>query len=167
MTEARAHTLVGVFRSADDAYKAVGDLDHARVAPDHVSLISGDAELAADVGGRSFSIAGAIGGVLLGIILAVIFVFGPFGPGLIDPVGTLIGTVFVAGGLGFIGFVVGQALVVRTPHERDYGRAVEEGGAIVAVSCRQDECDRARAVLSHDGAVDIVDDEATEPKSAS
>jgi len=158
VTTAQVPTLVGVFRSVADAHEAVGRLDDAKVAPDHVSLIAGDARLAADVGGRSFAIAGALGGIALGIALAVVFVIGPAGPGLINPVGIFIGSVFVAGGLGFIGFVVGQALVLRTSHQNDYEHAVEEGGAVVAVSCRPDECDRARAVLSHAGAADIVDE---------
>jgi hypothetical protein len=158
VTTAEVHTLVGVFRSAPDAYKAVDRLDHARVAPDHVSLIAGDAQLAADVGGRSLAIASTLGGMALGVLLAVFFIVGPAGSGWINPVGLIIGSVFVVGGLGFIGFVVGQALVVRTSHQKDYEHAVEEGGAVVAVSCSLDECDRARAVLRHVGAADIVDE---------
>jgi hypothetical protein len=147
-----------VFRSAADAYKAVDRLDGAKVAPDHVSLIAGDAQLAAEVGGRSHAIVGALGGTALGVVLAVFFIFGPAGAGLVNPLGVFIGSIFVAGGLGFIGFVVGQALVVRASHQNEYERAVEEGGAVVSVSCRLDECDRARAVLRHAGATDIIDE---------
>jgi hypothetical protein len=161
-TARQPHTLVGVFHRGVDAYQAVRKLDEARIPPQHVSLVAGDAELAAEVGSHSFAVWGAFGGVLVGLALATVWVgFG--GPSYqINPVGIAIGTFFVAGGLGFIGFVFGRALVVRGSRSTTYAHTVDGGGAVVAVACVADECDRAREVLGGAGVDDIVDEEYAE-----
>ncbi len=161
-TAQQVHTLVGIFRSVDDAHQALRHLDHERIPPQHVSLIANDPELAGDVGGRSFAVWGAVAGAALGLILAAAYVaFG--GPTFrVNPVGIVLGAAFVAGGLAFIGLVFGRAFVVRSAHGTDYEHAVEEGGAVVTVACVPEECEQARTVLGRAGADEIVEEEHAE-----
>ncbi len=158
----RPHTLVGVFHSTPEAYATLRRLDGAGLPPQDVGLVSGDGELAAEVGSHSYALAGAAAGVLLGLLLGAVYVvFG--GPGMrVNPVGIVIGAAFVAGGMGFIGFVFGRALVRRTSRGSDYEHVVNDGGAIITVACVPEECERARDVLMTSGADEIVDEDYTE-----
>ena len=158
----RPHTLVGVFHATPDAYAALRRLDGVGLPPWDVGLVSGDPELASEIASHSYAWLGATAGLLLGLILGAVYVgFG--GPGMrVNPVGIVIGAVFVAGGMGFIGFVFGRALVRRTSHASEYEHVVRDGGAIITVACISEECDRAREVLRTAGADEIVDEEYAE-----
>ncbi len=152
------HTVVGVFHSTLNAYLAMRRLDTEGLPPKDVGLVSDDAELAGEVGSHSYAILGAVAGVLLGLLLAAVYV-GFSGPGFrVNPVGIAIGTAFVAGGMGFIGFVLGRAIVRRASRSSDYEHIVRDGGAIVTVACGPGECELAKEVLAASGADEIVDE---------
>jgi hypothetical protein len=153
-----AHTVVGIFHSSLHAYLAMRRLDSEGVPPRDVGLVSEDPELAGEVGSHSYAILGALAGVVLGLVLAAVYV-GFSGPNFrINPVGIAIGTAFVAGGMGFIGFVFGRALLRRASRWSDYEHVVRDGGAIVTVACVPGECERAKEVLAASGADEIVDE---------
>lgn len=160
-TSGRPHTVVGVFHHAAAAFDALRRLDHDGLPPHHVGLVAGDPELAGEVGGRTFALAGAVGGFLLGIVVAVLYVAigGPsFAQNL---VGVVLGGAFVSFGLAFIGIVFGRALVRHTPHRAEYEHAVKDGGAIVTIECVGEECDHARHVLEGAAADEVVEEGAT------
>lgn len=163
-TSIRPHTVVGVFRRPEAAFDALRRLDHDGVAPHHVGLVAGDPELAGEVGSRSFALAGAAGGFLLGLLVTVLYV-AIGGPSFAqNVVGVVLGGAFVAFGLAFIGLVFGRALVVHTAHRAEYEHAVKDGGAIVTVECVGEECDHARHLL--EGAADeIVEEGEVTPRA--
>ncbi len=157
-TVTHPHTVVGVFHSNSDAFGALRRLDDAGLPPRDVGLVSGDPELAAEVGSHSYAVVGAVGGTLLGLLLAAVYV-GFSGPDFrVNPVGIVIGTAFVAGGMGFIGFVLGRAIVRRASRWSDFEHVVRDGGAVITVTCVPGECERAKEVLAASGADEIVDE---------
>ncbi len=153
----RGHVLVGLFRSASSGHEALHRLDVAGLPPDHVDFVAGDPELAGEVGGRSYAMWGAIGGFVLGLGVIALFVAIGGTQMSVSPVGIVIGGGGMALGLAFIGIVVGRSLVRRARRWREYEHVVENGGAVLAITCSGDECDRAREEMTAADADEIVD----------
>jgi hypothetical protein len=153
-------TLVGVFHHASDAFAALRRLDDDGLPPYHVGLVSDDPVLAGETGGHSRALAGSVGGFVLGLAMTALYVLIGGASFRENVPGVVLGALFVAFGLAFIGNVLGRALVVQAPHHGTFEHAVREGGAIVTVECVGDECDHARHLL--EGSADEVIEEGAE-----
>jgi len=156
------HALIADFRQRDAVPRALRQLDQAGIAPESVSIVLGDPELARELGGRSYVKIGVLGGALLGVVFTIaVTVMG--GSVMTVSPGYLIGAAGVIGGLGFIGLVVGRSLVTRSPDAALFAREVERGDALISVTCESDACDRARAALLAAGAADIHEEASAGP----
>src|SRR5579884_12398 len=154
-------TAVGVFRSADDARRAVRMLREAGVAPDHISVIAAaeeqrsedglssdiTADVAADAGiGAAL---GGIGGLLLGFTVLVIPGLGPVmaaGPLLAALGGAGVGA--VAGGL--MGALSEAGVPDSDAH--DYSEQVRGGKILITVSTGEAQAEHIRTILDTAGA---------------
>jgi hypothetical protein len=157
------HAVVGDFATRDAVVDALSALAARGIAPADVSVVAGDPDLARDVGGRSYALAGFIGGALLGLALSIWFVLSGGERMLTDPFGIVIGAFGTIGGLAFIGVVVGRAIVRRSPDAQRFADEVRRGDTLVAVACDGETCDRVREALRGAGAAEIRDEESPGP----
>ena len=154
----RPRTLVGVFHGVDAAYAALRRIDASGdVSPQHVGLIAGDPELAREVGAHDHVVAGAVGGFILGLVLAAFYV-AIGGPSLHrDGPPPVLGTAFVSFGLAFLRLLVWPRVGVPTKPERAVEHARPARTAAHPPCGTGPECDRARRLL--DGAADEIVEE--------
>ena len=148
-----AQTLVGLFRSSDDAHGAVQELTGAGFAPEDVGLIA-PGDLGSDVAAGAG--AGALAGGATGLLLtAVAFAIPGVGPviaaGTLAGLGTLTGAgVGLAAG-GLIGALVKHGVPKDlAPH---YEEGVRRGGSVVTV--RTEDVSRVSEIFRRHGAVEM------------
>lgn len=149
-------TVIGIFRSAFNAYVALRRLDRAGLPVEDVSLVAGKPELEAELKTLPHAPRAAIAGAAIGVLVGATYVI--FGaPGLLADVLGILLAIAGAVAAGIVGFVLGHSIAHRVSRWRDYEHVVKEGGAIVSVACVPDVCDRAKDVLKRSGAERIVD----------
>jgi hypothetical protein len=156
------HALIADFPHRDAVPRALRHLHQAGIGPESVSIVFGDAELARELGGRSYVKLGVLGGAVLGLLFTVAVTVMGGSVMTISP-GYVIGAAGVIGGLGFIGLVVGRSLVSRSKDADLFAHEVERGDALISVTCEADACDRARTALLAAGAADIREEASAGP----
>jgi hypothetical protein len=166
--------VTGVFKSRDDAEKAVGQLRALDIPVKRIGIVSpGTAPERLETGvpvtdteepgmGKAMGAAvggamGAAGGATLGLAVASLAIpgvgpvvaFGMVGAALLGLVGAAAGSA--------VGDTVEEELGEGIPHEDVfvYEDALRHGNSIVIASVSDDEADRARDVLRNGGAEDI------------
>lgn len=155
-----SHTIVGIFGDGRRAAEALRDLDAAGFDPDRIQLVADDPSRAAEIGGRDRALAGALGGLAVGVLLTVGF---SLAGGLArDPVGLALGAAGVIGGSVAIGFIVGRTLGRHVPDAHRFAGAVRRNGAVVAVECHGRERELAAQVLDGAGAREVRDEAGPE-----
>jgi hypothetical protein len=145
-------TVVGLFASDRKAVEAMGSLDAAGFDPDRVQMTGDDPSRAAEVGGKTYALEGGIVGLFVCVVVAG---FAAWGGLAANPVGLVIGAIGVVGGMAAIAFVVGRTTGRHAPDAHLFARVVQNGGAIVAVQCADEECDLAAQVLDGAGAREV------------
>lgn len=155
--------VVGDFQDRGTVGPAVAALARAGFGPEKVDILSGDPEMARDIGGQSFVRAGVVTGVLIGVLFALLVVSMGGAQMLANPVGLVIGAVGTIGGLAFIGLVFGRSIVRRSPDAALFASEVERGDALVCVCCEGDSCEKAEAILVEAGASDVRREASTGP----
>jgi hypothetical protein len=155
--------VIGDFPRRDTLGKTLQTLGREGFRPEDISIVADDPELARDLGGRSYVRMGVAAGVAAGIVFtaAVILMGGSAMP--VNSVGFVIGALGVIGGLGFIGLVLGRAIVRRSPDASLFAKEVERGDVLVAVCCTGDTCRHARDVLLEAGAADVREEASAGP----
>ena len=151
-------TVVGVFADDRKAAEALRSLDAAGFDADRVQMTGDDPSRAAEIGGKTYVLEGFVGGLLLGIL--VVAGFTVWGGLARDPVGLIIGSVGVVGGMATIGLVIGRTMGRHAPDAHLFAGVVRNGGAIVSVQCGAEECDFAAQVLDGAGAREVRDESA-------
>jgi hypothetical protein len=160
---AAIHAVIGDFTRRDQAARALTELSRAGFRAEGVSIVSGDPELARDLGGRSYVRLGVLAGILAGIAFTVSVVLMGGSAMPVNSVGFVIGALGVVGGLGFIGLVFGRSIVRRSPDASLFASEVERGDVLVAVCCEGDRCVHARDALVAAGAADIREEASAGP----
>jgi hypothetical protein len=149
--ELREKSLVAAFPDQEAAVAAATALDAAGIPPDHVGVVAGNVRQAREAAG-SFSAAGAIGGAIVGALLAVVFVIGG-GEAMRQIVAIVLGAPAVIFAFAAIGALVGRAKLFQSRDYERYERAVERGEALVTVSGSAELLGRARRILEEHGAL--------------
>lgn len=157
------HAVVADFRQREDVGHAIADLARVGFGPERVTVVAGDPELAREVGGRSYAVAGFVAGAALGIAFAALLFFMGGSTMLVNPVGFVIGALGTIGGLAFIGLVFGRSIVTSSPDAQIFADEVARGDVLLAVACEGEGCGEARAVLVQAGAVEIRDEDSPGP----
>lgn len=177
-------TIVGLFDSMDQAYKAVQELRDLGLSNSDISLVAQDAtgdygrmlsKSGVDVrnkegdatatGAGIGAVLGGLTGLLVGLgALAIpgigpVLAAGPLGTAL----GGLIGAGVGAVGGGVAGGLLGALVDMGVPEEQAqyYAEGVRRGGALVTVSVPDNMADRVRAVFDRNQAVDVEQRAAT------
>jgi hypothetical protein len=153
-------TIVGIFPNDRKAAEAMRSLDAAGFNADRVEMTGDDPSRAAEVGGKTYALEGAIAGLLFGI--AVVVGFTVWGDLARDPLGLVIGAIGVVGGMATIGLVIGRTMGRHAPDAHLFARVVQSGGAIVSVQCADEECELAAQVLDGAGAREVRDEAGPE-----
>jgi len=153
-------TIVGIFPNDRKAAEALHSLDAAGFDAGRVQMTADDPSRAAEVGGKSYALEGAIVGAVLGLIVVVGFTV--WGNLATNPVGLVIGAIGVVGGLAAIGLVIGRTVGRHAPDAHLFARVVQSGGAVVSVQCADEECDLAAQVLDGAGAREVRDEAGPE-----
>lgn len=162
-------TLTGLFDRYDDARRAVQDLEAAGVAHGDVSLVANDVrgahrdelDPAAQDAGAGAGIGAAVGG--LGGLLAGLGLIAIPGIGPVVAAGWLAATAAGAAGGAVIGATAGGlvgALTHSGVSEADahvYAEGVRRGGTLVTAKVDEPLVATARAILSDDRTVNLVD----------
>ena len=150
--ELEEESLVAAFPDHEAAISAATALDAAGIPPDRVGVVADNVRQAREAAG-SFSAAGAIGGALLGAVIAVIFVIAGGETMRQNFVAIVIGAPALIFAFAAIGALVGRARLFQS---KEYGRfenAVERGEALVTVSGSPELLGKARRILEEHGAV--------------
>lgn len=159
--ELKEESLVAAFRNHEAAVTAASALDSAGIPPDRVGVVAENVRQAREAAG-SFSPAGAIGGAVVGAVLAVVFVLAGGDAMRQNLVAILFGAPAVIIAFGAIGALVGRAKLFQSHDYERYERAVDRGEALVTVSGSPELLDRARRILEERGAVRIRREETGE-----
>ena len=159
--ELSEESIVATFPDHERAVAAAQALDEAGISPDHVGVTAENVRQAREAAG-SFSVAGAVIGAVVGALVAVAFVVA--GGSLIQEnvVGIFLGAPALIVAFGGIGALAGRARLFQKREYRAYERDVERGAALVSVSGRREELERAREVLRRRGATAIRHEETGE-----
>ncbi len=153
-------TVVGIFINDHNAAEALRSLDAAGFNADRVQMTADDPSRAAEIGGKSYAIPGAFGGLVAGVLLAAGFtVAGNLANNI---VGLVIGSIGVIGGLTAIGLVIGRAMGRHSPDAHLLAGVVRSGGAVVSVQVSDEDRDLAARVLDGAGARDVRDEAGPE-----
>jgi uncharacterized membrane protein len=171
-----AHTVVGLFRSYDQAQQAVAGLVNMGVRAEDISVVASDAEgkytrttgdehtpgEAAGTGAASGGVLGGVLGALVGIgALALpgigpVLAVGPLAAALGSAgAGALIGAATGAISGGLIGALVEAG--VPDEHAHVYAEGVRRGGTLVTVHAVDTMSDNVAQHLRTHGAVDVDD----------
>jgi hypothetical protein len=150
--ELRQESLVAAFPDHQAAVSAATALDAAGIRPDHVGVVAGNVRQAREAAG-SFSQAGAIGGALVGVLLAVVFVIAGGETMRQNLVAIVLGAPALILAFAAIGALVGRARLFQSRDYERYERAVDRGEALVTVSGPPELLARARPILEEHGAL--------------
>ncbi len=150
-----AQTLVGLFRSIDDAHQAVQELTEAGFAPEDIGLIAPhdrESDVAAGAG------AGALVGGATGLLLtAVAFAIPGVGP--VIAAGTMAGLSTLTGAsLGVVaGGLVGALVQHGVPEDLapHYEEGVRKGGTVVTTRTETDRESEILALFRRHNAVEV------------
>lgn len=150
--ELEAESLVAAFPDHETAVSAATALDAAGIPPGQVGVVADNVRQAREAGG-SFTAAGAIGGAVLGGIVAVLFVIAGGEPMRENLVAIVLGAPALVVAFAAIGALAGRARLFQSGRYEGYERAVERGEALVTVSGPPELLARARRILEERGAV--------------
>ena len=150
--ELKEESLVAAFRNHEAAVAAATALDAAGIPPDRVGIVAENVRQAREAAG-SFSLAGAIGGAIFGVVLAVAFVIAGGETMRQNVVAIVLGALALVVAFTAIGTLVGRAKLFQSRDYERYERAVDRGEALVTVSGSPELLERARRVLEERGAL--------------
>jgi hypothetical protein len=148
----KEESIVAAFPDHEAAVTAATALDAAGVPPDRVGVVAGNVRQAREAAG-SFSPAGAIGGALLGSLIALTFVIAGGETMRQNPVAIVLGAPALVLAFGAIGALFGRARLFQSHDYERYEDAVDRGEALVTVSGPPEILSRARRILEEHGAV--------------
>jgi hypothetical protein len=150
--ELKEKSLVAAFPDRAAAVTAAAALDAAGIPPDRVGIVAENVRQAREAAG-SFSAAGAIGGAVLGAVIAVIFVVAGGDAMKQNPVAIVLGAPVLIIAFAAIGALVGRARLFQSDEYERFESAVDRGEALVTVSGPPELLDQARRILQEHGAV--------------
>jgi hypothetical protein len=150
--ELKEKSLVAAFRDKEAAVSAATALDAAGIPPDHVGVVAENVRQAREAAG-SFSAAGAIGGAVLGALIAVIFVVAGGDTMRQNLVAIVLGAPVLIVAFAAIGALVGRARLFQSDEYARFENAVDRGEALVTVSGRPELLAKARQILEEHGAL--------------
>lgn len=159
--ELKEESLVAAFPDHEAAVTAATALDRAGIPPDRVGVVADNVRQAREAAG-SFSPAGAIGGAIVGALLAVIFVVAGGETMRQNVIAILLGAPAIVLAFAAIGALVGRAKLFQSRDYERYERAVDRGEALVTVSGPPELLERARRILDEHGAVRLRREETGE-----
>ena len=149
--ELREESLVAAFPDREAAVAAATALDAAGIPPDHVGVVAGNVRQAREAAG-SFSAAGAIGGAVLGAVIAVIFVVAGGDAMRQNLVAIVLGAPALIFAFAAIGALAGRARLFQRDEYERFENAVDRGEALVTVSGPPELLSKARRILEERGA---------------
>ena len=150
--ELREESLVAAFPDREAAVAAATALDAAGIPPDHVGVVAGNVRQAREAAG-SFSAAGAIGGAVLGAVIAVIFVVAGGDAMRQNLVAIVLGAPALIFAFAAIGALAGRARLFQSDEYERFENAVDRGEALVTVSGPPELLSKARRILEQHGAL--------------
>jgi hypothetical protein len=150
--ELKEESLVAAFSDREAAVSAATALDAAGIPPDHVGVVAENVRQAREAAG-SFSPAGAIGGAILGALIAVIFVVAGGETMRQNLAAIVLGAPALILAFAAIGALVGRARLFQSSEYDRFERAVDRGEALVTVSGRPELLAKARPILQEHGAL--------------
>ena len=150
--ELREESLVAAFPDREAAVAAATALDAAGIPPDHVGVVAGNVRQAREAAG-SFSAAGAIGGAVLGAVIAVIFVVAGGDAMRQNVVAIVLGAPTLILAFAAIGALAGRARLFQSDEYERFENAVDRGEALVTISGPPELLSKARRILEDRGAL--------------
>jgi hypothetical protein len=159
--ELREESLIAAFRDHEGAVAAAHALTEGGITADHVGVVAKNVREAREAAG-SFSPAGAIVGAVVGALVAVAFVVIGGDVMTQNIVAIALGAPALVVAFAGIGALVGRARIFQSRDYEGYERAVERGEALVSVSGRPEELERARRILERQGAIRFRHEETGE-----
>jgi hypothetical protein len=150
--ELQEESLVAAFPDHEAAVAAAAALDAAGMPPDRVRVVAENVRQAREAAG-SFSPAGAIGGALVGALIAVVFVVVGGDTMRQNLAAIVLGAPVLVIAFAAIGALVGRARLVQSSGYERYERAVDRGEALITVSGPPELLVRARRILEEHGAL--------------
>jgi len=150
--ELKEESLVAAFPDKEAAVSAATALDAAGIPPDHVGVVAENVRQAREAAG-SFSAAGAIGGAVLGALIAVIFIVAGGDTMRQNLVAIVLGAPVLILAFAAIGALVGRARLFQSDEYARFENAVDRGEALVTVSGRPELLAKARRILEEHGAL--------------
>ncbi len=150
--ELREESLVAAFPDREAAVAAATALDAAGIPPDHVGVVAENVRQAREAAG-SFSAAGAIGGAVLGAVIAVIFVVAGGDAMRQNLVAIVLGAPALIFAFAAIGALAGRARLFQRDEYERFENAVDRGEALVTVSGPPELLTKARRILEEHGAL--------------
>ena len=161
-TLTNAVTIVGAFSSGTAASEAARTLERAGFAPDRVGIVADNVRQAREMAG-SYSPQGALGGALLGALLAVAFVV--FGGESVrqNPVAIVLGGTALVVAFAAIGWLAGRARVFKQDQYEEFEEHVDHGEVLLSVVCSTENgAEQARVMLERAGATEIKVEKGSE-----
>ena len=150
--ELKEESLVAAFPDKEAAVSAATALDAAGIPPDHVGVVAENVRQAREAAG-SFSAVGAIGGAVLGALIAVIFIVAGGDTMRQNLVAIVLGAPVLIVAFAAIGALVGRARLFQSDEYARFENAVDRGEALVTVSGRPELLAKARRILEEHGAL--------------
>jgi len=150
--ELQEESLVAAFSDREAAVAAATALDAAGIPPDHVGVVAENVRQAREAAG-SFSAAGAIGGAVLGAVIAVIFVVAGGDAMRQNLVAIVLGAPALIFAFAAIGALAGRARLFQKDEYERFENAVDRGEALVTVSGPPELLSKARRILEDRGAL--------------
>src|SRR5688572_25654020 len=141
--------------SGPGARRAAGEIESAGFAPDRVGIVAGNVRQTREMAG-SYSPQGALGGAVLGALLAVAFVV--FGGESVrqTPVAIVLGGTALVVAFAAIGWLAGRARVFKQDQYEEFEEHVEHGEVLLSVVCSTENgAEQARVTLERAGATEI------------
>jgi hypothetical protein len=169
-----AHTVMGLFRSYDQAQQAVADLVNMGVRAEDISVVASDAkgEYTRTIGdehtpAEAAATGAASGGVLGGVLGALVGIGALALPGIgpvlaVGPLAAALGSAGAGAAIGAATGVISGGLLgalveagVPDEHAHVYAEGVRRGGTLVSVAADGAMSDSVADHLRRHGAVDI------------
>ena len=150
--ELKEGSLVAAFHDHDAAVKAATALDAAGIPPDRVGVVADNVRQAREAAG-SFSPAGAVGGAVVGALIAVAFVVAGGDAMRQNLVAIVLGAPALILAFAAIGALVGRARLFQSDEYARFENAVDRGEALVTVSGQPELLAKARGILEEHGAL--------------